>query len=85
MASLHAILDWPMEWSALHGIAEVRTPVFKLAMDTDASAATYVVRHHGRSYPEHGATGLVFPYRRPDRLVISESRGFQEGLVASSQ
>jgi hypothetical protein len=74
-----------MEWSALHGIAEVRTPVFKLATDTDASAATYVVRHHGGGYPEHGATGLVFPYRRPDRLVVSESRGFQEGLVASSQ
>ena len=32
------ILRWPVEWSALHGIAEIRTPVLKVSTRTDATA-----------------------------------------------
>ena len=32
-----AMLDWPLTWSALHGIAEVCTPAFRLVYDTDGS------------------------------------------------
>ena len=31
------ILGWPVEWSALHGIAEVRTPILKVSTRTDAT------------------------------------------------
>jgi len=51
-----------MEWSSLHGIAEVRTPVFKIAFDTDATARPYRVQLRGTKYPEDAERGLRFPY-----------------------
>lgn len=41
---LGEVLRWPMQWSALHGIAEVETPVFRISMRTDATASLYKVR-----------------------------------------
>jgi hypothetical protein len=73
-------LSWPVEWSALHGIAEVKTPVVKVAALTDATAEKYVVRCQGRSYPAEGARGLSFPYARPSRLRLSDSEGFRRGV-----
>jgi hypothetical protein len=66
---LQEMLDWPMEWSALHGIAEVRTPVLKLVATTDATAEKCTVRWMGNNYPADAARGLGFPYRtsEPDR------------------
>lgn len=58
------ILAWPVEWSALHGIAEVKSPLMKLATRTDATAGKCVVQWRGTGYPEEGALGLQFPYRR---------------------
>ena len=57
------ILSWPVEWSALHGIAEVSTPILKVSTRTDATSIAYSVRRSGSSYPPEGATGLRFPYR----------------------
>lgn len=56
------MLSWPMEWSALHGIAEIRTPVFKIAVDTDATGRRYTVQLAGNAYPEDAQRGLRFPY-----------------------
>lgn len=58
------MLSWPMEWSALHGIAEIVTPVVKIATRTDATARRYVVRYAGHAYPAEGARGLAFPFQR---------------------
>jgi uncharacterized protein len=66
---LTEILSWPLDWSARHGIAELRTPVFKLAYDTDATAGTLGVTVTSSHYPAEGATGLRFPYRAPARLL----------------
>jgi hypothetical protein len=74
------MLGWPVEWSALHGIAEVRTPILKITAMTDATPEKYVVRRRGSSYPDEGAQGLSFPYRRPKQLLITDSKGFQRGL-----
>jgi hypothetical protein len=38
MECLMETLSWPVEWSALHGIAEIKTPVLKIAALTDATA-----------------------------------------------
>jgi uncharacterized protein len=57
------ILSWPVEWSALHGIAEVKTPVLKVTACTDATLRKYEVRREGTAYPFEGAQGLGFPYR----------------------
>jgi hypothetical protein len=59
---LLSILSWPAEWSALHGIAEIRTPVLRLCIPTDATAGEYVVRWNGSSLPEEAAKGIGFPY-----------------------
>lgn len=64
---LRQILRWPVEWSALHGIAETRTPVMRFIGRTDATPDKKVVRYVARNggYPDEGATGIQFPYRVP--------------------
>lgn len=73
------ILSWPVEWSALHGIAEVKNPILKISTQTDATAGKHVVRWLGTRYPKEGAKGLGFPYRH-DRPVITTSSAFRRGL-----
>jgi hypothetical protein len=75
------ILSWPVEWSALHGIAEIKTPVLKVSTRTDATPSKYVVRRQGDAYPADGAQGLTFPYRVPRKPRLTESRPFQRGLA----
>ncbi len=60
---LEDILSWPIEWSSLHGIAEIKTPVVKFSATTDATADKYIVQYKGNAYPEEGATGTSFPYK----------------------
>ena len=56
------ILSWPVEWSALHGIARIKTPIFEISTRTDHTDEKYTVRRYGMSYPKEGARGLVFPF-----------------------
>jgi hypothetical protein len=74
------ILSWPVEWSALHGIAEVKTPVLRVSTRTDATAKKFMVHYRGPKFPNEGVTGLRFPYERPLRLLIMDSSGFHRGL-----
>lgn len=60
---LMEMLDWPIEWSALHGIAEVRTPILTISTRTNATRGKLTVRRDGHKYPNEGASGLKFPYR----------------------
>lgn len=60
---IQEMLRWSVEWSALHGIAEIKTPVCKIAARTDATPSKYTVRLHGDYYPSEGASGLEFPYQ----------------------
>jgi hypothetical protein len=85
MAWLEEILSWPAEWSALHGIAELKTPVFKLCTRTDATGEKLVIRWAGSTYPKEGALGITFPYRLPERKALTESPAFQRGLSNTSQ
>jgi hypothetical protein len=65
---LSNVLSWPAEWSALHGIAEVKTPILKLCVPTDATAGEYVVRWSGSVMPAEAAKGIGFPYKASGRL-----------------
>jgi 2-polyprenyl-3-methyl-5-hydroxy-6-metoxy-1,4-benzoquinol methylase len=81
---LRQMLGWPAEWSALHGIAEIRTPVVKIVTRTDATPSKYVVRYHGLGsdgMPEEAAAGLVFPFRSRSLPLVTASRGFSLGLA----
>jgi hypothetical protein len=80
MAWLEEILRWPAEWSALHGIAEIKTPVLKVTTNTDPTAHKYVVQRQGDSFPAEAPSGLNFPYQVPERLHLTGSRGFRQGL-----
>lgn len=76
--------SWPVSWNANHGICELRTPIVKLAFDTDATAHRYTLEIDGTSYPEEGAPGNRFPYRQRSFLRISDSKSFKAGLQHGS-
>jgi hypothetical protein len=61
---LREMLEWPAEWSVLHGIATIKTPVLTIVASSDATAEKHVVRRMGSRYPADGAHGLGFPYDR---------------------
>jgi hypothetical protein len=61
---LKEMLSWPIEWSALHGIAEIKTPVFRISSRTDLTGDKYTVRYHGLFVPAEGAKGMQFPFIR---------------------
>jgi SAM-dependent methyltransferase len=75
------ILSWPVEWSALHGIAEIKTPVLKVCTRTDATPSKYVIRRQGEAYPAEGAQGLTFAYRMARRPLLTQSMAFHRGLA----
>ena len=62
-AQIEEMLAWPVEWSALHGIAEIRTPIVKITTQTDATASKLTLRWIAESYPPDGARGLAFPFK----------------------
>lgn len=79
---LAEILQWPIQWSALHGIAEILSPVFKLVLPTRATAYKYSLRFMEGDNPEKAARGIQFPYRLPNKKRLTASQGFQNGLHA---
>ncbi|UGY02539.1 hypothetical protein [Bradyrhizobium quebecense] len=67
--NLYEILSWPVQWSALHGIAEIETPVTRICARTDATARKHIVRLSGVEDMVAGAAyGNRFPFKpRPVR------------------
>jgi|GEM_PF-428894 len=78
---LEAMLGWPAEWSALHGIAELKTGIVKVVYDTDLTDGKVTVRYHGRALAPDAARGLSFAYRRP-KSECSPDTGRREGARA---
>lgn len=74
------VLSWPIEWTALHGIAEIKTPILRVSTRTDSTAQKRVVRRRGDAYPIEGARGLSFPYQQPQTLRFTGSDAFKRGL-----
>lgn len=77
---LLTILSWPVQWSALHGIAEIKTPILRLSTKTDATPIKYEVRRVADMYPAEGAKGLYFPYRTSASAKLTQSKEYQRGL-----
>jgi hypothetical protein len=75
------VLSWSVEWSALHGIAEVVTPILKVSTRTDATARKYTVRRRGDRNPAEALSGLRFPFEVPVTLRLSASKGYRQGLA----
>jgi uncharacterized protein len=77
---LHEVLSWPAEWTALHGIAELKTPVLKMATATEVSHELWRAAWAGTKYPEEGVAGVRFPYRSPRHLPLTSHSSFRAGL-----
>lgn len=80
LAWLLAALAWPVRWSALHGIAEVTTPLFKLCHETAYTAACHALVRVGEEWPEAGAQGVRAPFRAPVRRIVSDGARHLRGL-----
>lgn len=73
-------LSWPMEWSALHGILQLKTPIMRVSTITDATPYKYTIKIYGKGYPDEGATGLSFPFNQPRRKKFTDSKSYKKGL-----
>ncbi len=60
---LQEILSWPLEWSTLHGIAEVKTPIVTFCYNATAMGNKVTIELHTSEYPVEGGHGVCFPYK----------------------
>ncbi|MEL6534526.1 MAG: HEXXH motif-containing putative peptide modification protein [Bacteroidota bacterium] len=74
------LLDGPIHWSARHGIAEVKTALFRYTTDVAATEGTYILALEGSTSPEEAAIGGKFPYRKPRKFAVTGKQGWQRGL-----
>jgi Trans-aconitate methyltransferase len=73
---LKELVSMPMEWTSLHGVAIVTTPIFKMIYATDALPKKVVLHLLSEYYPDHGASGKSFPFlnTRPVRLHLQSKK-----------
>lgn len=77
------ILAWPAEYSALHGIADIRWPVMKVVTNTDYTPAKQVVRWEGTAYPADAPHGLRFPFEKPRFTAVTQLGSFRQSVAAA--
>ena len=77
------MLSWPVEWTALHGIAKLKTPVLKLATATEVDHELWRAAWAGTGYPGDGADGVRFPYRAPRHLPLTSKGSFRAACAAA--
>ena len=71
---LYEILNWPVRWSSLHGVAMITTPCVNIITSTDALPEVVTIDHPGSEYPEDGATGSSFPFRKPAQIIKIQTK-----------
>lgn len=83
---MYELLSWPVEWSALHGVAEIKTPINKISARTDMTPWKYAVQKHSVTYPEDGASGTVYPYTEKKIKIkpVTQTKSFQKSLEDTS-
>jgi len=60
---LTAMLSMPMSWSALHGQAVIKTPIFYLITQTVPTLEEYIIELPGEFMPREAARGIQFPFK----------------------
>jgi len=85
MEWLEEMLDWPVQWSALHGIAEIRTPILKISTRTDATGDLVEVNKPGYSYPAEGSSGVKFPYINKAKTIVTKTNAFKRSILLENQ
>lgn len=84
---IYELLSWPVEWSGLHGIAEIKTPINKVSSRTDMTPWKYTVQKHSETYPDDGVSGTVYPYNQKKIKIkpITTTKSFQNSLIDVSE
>jgi 2-polyprenyl-3-methyl-5-hydroxy-6-metoxy-1,4-benzoquinol methylase len=83
---IYEFLSWPVEWSALHGIAEIRTPINKISARTDMTPWKYTVQKFSNMYPEDGMSGITYPYNQKKIKIkpVTKTISFAKSLEDTS-
>ncbi|MBL4710344.1 MAG: radical SAM protein [Flavobacteriales bacterium] len=70
---LNEFLSMPIEWTGLHGIAEIKTPIYKISSNCSYTATKQTVIYEGSRSPKEAASGLRFPFllKKRSRLKIA--------------
>ena len=68
---LQQLLAMPMQWTSLHGVAMVVTPILKTIYASDPLARKAILDLDSSSYPEHGARGNKFPFQTSIPLSLN--------------
>jgi uncharacterized protein len=70
---LRECFSWAISWSELHGVTEVKTPLFKMCFQTGSNPRARLIQRAGTAAAVEGSVaGLTFPYAAPvhhSRLV----------------
>ncbi len=74
---LRECASWSTSWSILHGILEIKTPVFKMCIQANAEADAQEIQHIGVSKVAGSTTGLSFPYAAPTKRRSFKSEDIQ--------
>ncbi len=65
---LRECFSWSISWSELHGVTEVKTPLFRMCFQSPSKAGSRLIRRIGTAAEvDGGARGLSFPYLPPPR------------------
>lgn len=75
---LRECFSWAICWSELHGVTEVKTPLFKMCFQSGSSGRARLIRRAGTTAVEGSVTGLSFPFAPPARRPAMVTIG---GLV----
>jgi hypothetical protein len=59
---LISLLRMPMQWSALNGIAVIKTPIFTMITQSVPCSQAHTINLRGDFYPLESAAGSGFPY-----------------------
>lgn len=68
------VLGWSAEWTALHGMAEITTPVFRAVHPTAYTSGLRRARFHG-AIPAGSPAGLRFPFPASPARPLLQIRG----------
>jgi uncharacterized protein len=64
---LRECMGWALSWSELHGVTEVKTPMFKMCFLSTPRPQPRTFRRPGVTAAEGSVAGLSFPYAVPSR------------------
>jgi len=69
---LLALLSMPMEWSVLHGIALIKTPIFYVRANSLPATKKHTVKLMGKFIPKETMPGKNFPFNIKNKRSLAK-------------